>query len=239
MPGPYGSSANPVRLDPFQQIIGVHWRSSIFLLVTFGLKLDWTPQGERGIGPGASFVEPFSQAFVTEATPAFRPSQPTVQAWTGSSWGNVASTEVALSDTPDLPGTFSFDAWEVNGTNVPENGQYAPFPRFIAEAGTPPDINLPDADTYTTSLTANGEVVAQIFISEPLVGPFAGEQPLWATFDPVLGQKDTFSMSVADLTAIYRARTYLPIATRISDHSEFATGTLAVLMQKQAAPPTP
>jgi hypothetical protein len=224
----FGSLAKPVALDMFQRIVNVHWTSP-FLLVGFGLRLDMTPEGERGTGPGPALVEPFSEAFVTAATPAYTSEHPNTKVWTGSQWSGVPSTDVTLSGTPDLPGVFSFDAWEVQG--ITAGGAIAPIIRFIAGTGTAPDVNLPDAATYITELVANGEVVAQNFISLPQPLPIGGDVPLWATFDPTLAQKDTFSMSVAELTATYKTRSYLPIATKVSGNA------LSVLLKRQPLPP--
>lgn len=228
----YGGGPNPpVQLDPFQNIVNVHWASP-FLVVGYGLTLDLTAQGERGIGPGPPLVEPFSEGFVTEAVPSYGSDPPSVEIWTGGQWVDVEPDEITLSAAPELPGAYSFEAWEVQGITAPI-GLQAPIIRFIEESGTPPDINLPDAHLYITALIANGEVVAQDFISEPQPLPIGGDVPLWATYNPALVQKDTFSISVADLTATYKDRTYLPIATRVSG------GALAVLMQRQALPPSP
>lgn len=227
----YGSKAKPVQQDPFQQIIEVHWVGT-FLLVSFGLRLDMTPQGERGTGPGPALVEPFSEAFVTAATPAYSTAQPNVKVWEGGDWTGVAPDDVTVSASPDLPGALAFDAWQVQGITS-AGGLTAPVIRFISESGTAPDVNLPDADTYITALIANGEVVAQDFISAPQPLPIGGDVPLWATFDPAMVQQDTFSISVADLTATYKDRSYLPIATKV------AGSALSVLMKRQATPPSP
>lgn len=226
-----GGPNPPVILDPAQIIVEVHWASP-FMRVAYGLALDMTPEGERGIGPGPALVEPFSEAFVSEATPVYTSSGvPNVSVWAGGEWENVNPDDVVIAGTPELPSAVAFDDWEVQG--ITAGGSFAPLIRFIEEAGTPPEINLPDADDYVTSLVPNGEIVAQNFISGPQPLPVGGDVPLWATFDPTLVQKDTFSVNVADLTATYKERIYEPIATRVSG------AQFSVLMKRQALPPSP
>ncbi|TPN44860.1 hypothetical protein [Mesorhizobium sp. B1-1-7] len=228
----FGSKAKPVALDPFQQIVEVHWAGT-FLLLTFGLKADSTPRGERGTGPGPDIVTPFSEAFVTTATPAYASAAPAAQIWTGSDWLQDTAAEVTASGAPSPPGASTFADWEVNG--VTDGGNYAPFPRFIAGSGSPPDVRLPDAHSYITDLTVNGEMVAQNFISSPQPLPVGGDVPLWATFNPVPAQKATFALDMSGVSAVYKGRTYEPIATRVSGQMEFNTGTLDVLLKRHAA----
>lgn len=230
----YGSIDNPVPLDPFTWVTEVHWTGT-FLMVSFGMKMTSTPQGERGIGPGSPFVDPFTEAFVTEAMPEYNPSQPSVKVSKGSGFENVPSSEVSLTGMPDAPAASTWDAWKVQGINVPVNGLYSPFIRWIAPSGSPPDVKWPGARSFVATKIAHGEVVAQEIISEPLPAPFAGDVPLWATFNPTLAQQSTFSLDMAGLSATYKDRTYLPIGIKVTDQLEFNTGTLSVLLKKQPA----
>lgn len=229
----YGSVARPVDLGPFSRIIEVHWATT-FLRVGFSVSLDVTAQGEPATGPGPAYVEPFSEGFCSVAEPTYGADPPDVSIWRGGDWVDLESDEVTIEGTPDLPSAYTFDDWEVQGiSSASPGGLTAPILRFIEEEGTAPDINLPDADLYVTNLVPNGEVVAQNFISGPQPAPFSGVAFMWATFDPTLVQKETFSLDVAGLTAVYRERIYEPIATRVSG------GALSVLLKRQALPPSP
>lgn len=229
----YGTIDNPVPLDPFTWLTEVHWVSP-FLLITYGIVLIYTPQGETGIGPGPAFVEPFSEGFVLTTTPAFSPSQPNIKRWDGSSFVNLSNDDVELSGAPSPPDALSFGAWHVNGidSGVP-GGSSGPTIAFLSQSGSHPDVKLPDATTFFTALSADGEVKGQSFISEPQPAPIGGTVPLWATYDPEMVQQGTFTISVSGLSAVWKEKTYTPIATRTSSQ------TLAILMKKQATPPSP
>jgi hypothetical protein len=225
----YGSLDNPVKLSPFQEIVNVHWVSP-YLLVTYGIKLTYTPVGQTGTGPGPAFVEPFSEGYVTEATPSFSPSEHTIKRWDGSGFVTVNEGEVALSGEPTPPGAFSYSAWEINGIDsAVEGGSKGPVIQILPQSGPHPDINLPVASSFFTDLTVDGEVKGQNFVSGPEPAPFAGTVPLWATYDPELVQKDTFSIDASTLSAVWKEKTYTPIATQTSQT------TFAVLLKRQTS----
>lgn len=228
----FGSIDNPVPLDPFTWLTEVHWAGT-FLMVSFGMKVTSVADGEFGIGPGPAFVEPFSEAYTSLATPAYNPEQPKVSASAGDGFVDIGSDEVTLSGIPDVPSPTSFDNWKVNGLS--SGGSRQPFIRFLPPTGGHPDIKLPSKNTWFTNLTGEGELVAQEFISEPEPLPVGGEVPLWATFNPTPSQQNTFSLAMAGLSATYKDRTYQPIAIRVFDQNDLNTGQLQVLLKRQPA----
>lgn len=227
----YGSVAKPVQLDPFRNIVEVHWRGDGFIKIEFVLKLEVSITGESAVGPGPPFVEPHSLAFATEAVPEYA-SEPRVSVWGGSGW--LQTEDASLSGVPDLPPAITFDDWEVQGFDVPENGLFEPLPHWLDGSGSPVDIDHPAASGFLDTLINAWEVLAQNFISEALASPISGTVPKWATFDPDLVQKDTFSLNVSGLSASLSGKSYLPVGTRVDASM---TRTLTVLLQRE--PPSP
>jgi hypothetical protein len=226
----YGTIDRPVPLDPFTWLTEVHWTGT-FLMVSIAIKTISTPQGERGTGPGPAFVEPHSEAFTSQTTPSFDPLPPKVYESRGSDFTEIPSGQVSVSGMPEAPAPTSFDNWKVNG--LTDGGSRQPFVRWLAPTGSHPDISLPSKNSWFTGLTANGELVAQAFISDPQPIPVGGDVPLWATFDPALAQQNTFALDVHGISATYKDRTYHALALRVLDQTETNTGQLQVLLKRQ------
>lgn len=229
-----------VKYGPLAPVPAVNLNeNTVFLLVNFLFQNSSTPTGERGAGPGPSFIEPETEAYSPSVLAAYQAGEPSVQTWNGTDWEDIPEGDAPVSDIPAMPGIFLFDPWELQGFNVPDNGLFSPFMRLIVGSGPAPDVDLPDAGTFVTTTVVDAEVVGQDFISSPQPAPFGGDVPLWATFDPTLAQEAVFSLDMTGLTVVYNGETYVAIGTRVNNISPSFTGNLDVLMENQSPLPPP
>jgi hypothetical protein len=139
MPGPYGSLANPAELDPFQQIVGVHWGDEKYIAFPLHIQrrsvvknypfpyqgagevgqteqpVDWTVDHEPSPTPGAGplglpwYVTGFQYEYAIGAEPR--------EGYGGygrlSTGGWTPRTIDAFEGVPSLPDARSVAPWSV------------------------------------------------------------------------------------------------------------------------------
>ncbi|TIL34327.1 hypothetical protein [Mesorhizobium sp.] len=249
MPGPYGSLANPVPLDPFQEIVAVHWPSR-WIAARLNVDLAVTIGGEDAVGPGLAFVEPFSQASMTAGTYSYLDGDALTdfQVFAGGIWSPLPSDDITQSGAPTLPGPYSYDLWLWQGIDA--FGCKEPYPRFdVGDEGAALATLVPghSDEHFTDGLAGNLILRAQGFVAGgPYIGPFAGLQPMWATaeatgsspsFVPVLQDAETESVSVSGMTIELEGKTYAAIGTKVIPADNPVQGEFWVLFSREA--PTP
>ncbi|RWO29564.1 MAG: hypothetical protein EOS10_22225 [Mesorhizobium sp.] len=234
MPGPYGSLANPVPLDPFQEIVNVHWGAK-YLAANLDVGLEIVAGGENGTGPGPEYVDPWTYASLTEATLFFNPADAlsTYKQLSGGVWNPVLPEQVSYTGEPSLPPGFSYNLWEYTG--VSSSGIVQPFHRYVeVTGGAVLDITVPlSGEQFTDGLSVQVDILGQPFVGDgPHPAPFSGAVPLWKTGKDINGLADmdvveSPTVSVEGLTITFNGKTYTAIgskclpSTLISQRGEF------------------
>ncbi|RWB09010.1 MAG: hypothetical protein EOQ39_03680 [Mesorhizobium sp.] len=242
MPGPYGSRANPVRLDPFQQIIGVHWRPTLFA-ARLNVVLAVTIGGENGPGFGPPFTEAFSHASMTDGTYSYVDDKPLAGfvEFSGGTWRARPSEGIIQSGAPALPGPYSYGLWQWQGIN--QFGGKEPFLRLgPGDEGTALATPVPDHpdQRFTDGFAGNIILRAQGFVpGGPYESPFGGPGSKWATpqttgsplFTPVIQDAESGSVSVSGMTIEVTGKSYAAIGSKVISTED--TGEFWVLFKRE------
>ncbi|MER9355572.1 hypothetical protein NKI61_20080 [Mesorhizobium sp. M0514] len=249
MPGPYGSLANPVELDPFQQIVNVHWGSP-YIAANIAISVATIFDVEIGPGGGPAYIAPFSFYSTTLATYSYPTDGGLGEflRFSGGSWHEI-SGEVAVSGEPALPGPYGFSRWQWQG--IDGAGLKAPFFSFApGEEGEAlvPTVPGHSGEHFTDGLAGNVVLKAQGFVPG---GPFSspgGETTIemWETGQssgpgfgiPTIQSAETASLSVAGMTVEIAGKTYAAIGTKIIvEEGLYPEGQFWVLFKRQDVAP--
>ncbi|RVD13021.1 MAG: hypothetical protein EOS73_26290 [Mesorhizobium sp.] len=151
----YGSKAKPVALDPFQQIVEVHWHRLTHIAFTVHVKSSVTV-----VNPGQEYTDEFYETitaledlidYLGTTEMAYGTPQPvsTFQGWNGHAWGPIADPTV--TGLPDISGSAaSYGAWAYKGaksTDVPPTFLDIPRAKWDAVGGAGTGLFLPDNNT--------------------------------------------------------------------------------------------
>lgn len=251
MPGPYGSLANPVELDPFQQIVNVHWVSP-YIAAQLDIELTTIFEVQLGPGHGPPYVEPFTFYSTTLATYSF-PTGGAVNGFfrfSGGDWDTLPTDtgEVTVSGEPTLPGPYTYPLWQWQG--IDGAGLKAPFLVFTSgDEGGPlvPFVPGHPSQHFTDGLAGNLLMRAQGFApGGPYSDPGGNEtHEMWATGQssgagvgiPIIQDAETASISVAGMTLVFDEKTYAAIGSKvIAAGGTYGSGEFWVLFKRQVTP---
>lgn len=241
MPGPYGSVANPVVLDPYRRIVEVHWPSR-WIAARLNVDLAVAIGGENGPGSGPDYVDPFTFASVTDATYSYPDGNP-LDSHNGfsSAWAGIDADDITPSGEPSLPGPYAYSLWMWQG--IDGFGLRQPYLRYAtATEGDELEQTVPGHDDqhFTDGFEANIVLRAQGFVpGGPYDDPHPGTGPKWATGDTVGGDAnmqdaETASLSVSGMTLDVAGKAYVAIGSKvIPAETAFDEGEFWVLFARE------
>ncbi|AEH88206.1 hypothetical protein [Mesorhizobium opportunistum] len=248
----YGSKAKPVALDPFQQVVAVHWSPR---LLTFSFRINRNPeftwaQEFCDFGPPAPVD--YEGVYLTgldymslNAHGDFNEAK----ILSGTGWQPIAPSEIAISGLPSLPAAFAPAAWSVFATSHDNNpatndglNTRTPFGRWQEVTGSDLPQSTPDGGNFREATSAVFELIGQSFSGGPSCYESLTTPGLYQPVAPVSAREALSgtqnTISVAGVTVTYKDKMWAPIGIRTTGMSDIAAnpinpGTFWVLCHRQ------
>jgi hypothetical protein len=231
MPGPYGSTENPVVLDPFRTIVEVGWASR-YLAVQIGKQLEVGLGDQETGGGGPAFVEPFTLSWADSVQVVTPPAGSGVgSAWIGgrNGWNGVNAGDVTPSGIPD-PAEVVLGYWLWNAADGTGGGDDP----IDSPGGVPFDGGL------DTGVKIFGQAIVEAGSPNDVPFAFPSFPGKWGTGassggEPTITEITTQAFDLSGFSAEFNGKTYQAIATAVVPAGGGnATGTLLVLMEREA-----
>lgn len=232
MPGPYGSLANPVPLDPFQQIVEVHWTSKYIAFTCLLKKLHGTAAAEH-CGPPAASDPDINSVFAgylgeTEYRYDNVGGRTFEQAFLVANDGSGAEidpAEITIDGMPDLGAAthVSYGSWLWRSEGAGNIGDIPsdifPGSWWQQPTGEPQGLVVSGhaGRPYLLGTSASFACQGQAFTSGPVC--YAGGSPEldfnYSSYSSTLVDFSPFEMDLSGVVITHRGKTYRVIARQI------------------------
>ncbi|MFC3323329.1 hypothetical protein [Mesorhizobium cantuariense] len=229
----YGSLAHPVALDPFQQLVAVHWTSRLLAFTVLLKKLHGTHLAEHCAPPTASGPDQFSQwpSYLSETE--YRYANPEgrtflraylISARDGSGT-EVDAADISISGMPDLGSAthVSYGSWQWRSEGNGAIGEIEPdrFPGawWQQPEGDPQGLTVSGhADRpFLLGTSASFACNGQAFTAGPVC--YAGGSPEldfnFADYSSTLVDFSPFALDLSGVTVVHKDKAYRVIARQI------------------------
>lgn len=221
----YGSLANPVPLDPFQNIVNVHWNTLTHIAFKVHVKSQVTI-----VNPGVEWAGEFYESITaledaidylgsSELVYGTQPAS-TFQGWNGHAWGPLLPEDPTVDGFPDLSGSAAgYGAWQYRGAkSIAEPPLFADVPRAewdaASGAGTGlfvPDVGGPEFMEGEAGIHLNAESISGEPRFEGIGLPWPGPPSFvfWAApFNHFTTQIGAMGFAVGDFVAVFNGRAF-------------------------------